>query len=54
MGSYTSYTYVTIGDEVLNSANYTLNCATGEITIPENMSRAISASRPFPASTRIP
>ena len=34
MGSYTSYTYVTISDEVLNSANYTLNCATGEITIP--------------------
>ncbi len=34
MGSYTSYTYVTIGDEVLDSANYTLNCATGEITIP--------------------
>lgn len=34
MGSYTSYTYVTIGDEVLNSANYTLNCATGDITIP--------------------
>lgn len=33
-GSYTSYTYVKIGDAVLDAGNYSFDCSTGALTIP--------------------
>lgn len=34
MSSYKSYTYVTVGGQVLDASKYAFNCNTGEITIP--------------------